>query len=117
MTNDEITFEHAVDNRTIVFTKENISLQPTGFAYAYPSKESFLSRPLDAYSAWMEWKQTKEKEFNKVTSFIAPVSKWWELKVVAKFHTNEEAQQAVEVVRECLETFHKDHTNNESKSE
>lgn len=78
-----------------------------GEVILFPSRALFEKYPLDAKAAWMEWKQKKEKEFNKVTSFISPVSKWWELKVVAKFHSHEEAQQAAEGIREYLKTFHK----------
>ena len=49
--------------RTIHLCDESLLIAPTGFAYAYPSKESFLANPLNAKAAWMEWKEARKPKY------------------------------------------------------
>lgn len=47
-------------NRTIILSEDSYIFTRTGFAYAYPSKESFLVNPLNACKAWQEWKEARK---------------------------------------------------------
>ena len=47
-------------NRKIILSEDSYIFTRTGFAYAYPSKESFLVNPLNACKAWQEWKEARK---------------------------------------------------------
>lgn len=108
-------------NCYVILCGDSLWMKHTGFAYAYPSKESFLANPLNACNAWMEWKEARKpkrwypqhgEEFwyidlslrPQMTHSHIPYSKWeGELNC---FQTEELCQQAAEAVRECLMKFH-----------
>lgn len=81
---------------------------------AFPSRALYEKYPLDAKKAWDEWAESRKPKYSLEIKFypfkdgkmLMSESEEFELQV----HSLEEAQQAAEAVRECLEKFHKDHT-------
>lgn len=61
---------------------ESLRLGSTGFAYAYPSEESFITNPLNARKAWLEWSEArKPKRWRAKSSSGVAVSEcegYWE---------------------------------------
>ena len=45
---------------TIILEGESLIVAPTGFMFAYPSEEDFLSNPFNALHTWMEWKESRK---------------------------------------------------------
>ena len=112
-------------NRYIILCDDSLWIKHTGFAYAYPSKESFLANPLNAPKTWKEWKEARvnkrwhpkdgEKfwhlnEFMNVVSSFYDKDSFDDYTMVNEtdncFQSYELCQQAAEAVRECLTKFH-----------
>lgn len=110
-------------NRKIILSEDSYIFTRTGFAYAYPSKESFLANPLNACKAWQGWKEARkpkrwraeygETYYSLRDSFT--VCDQYENNDSDNdcawnnynyFRTEEEAKQAAEEVKECLMKFH-----------
>ncbi|MDE6436633.1 MAG: hypothetical protein K2K69_03895 [Muribaculaceae bacterium] len=89
----------------------------------YPSRALYEKYPLDAYSAWMEWKEERKPKRWRADEG----GSYWHFGSTGKaairseyrttldnsrysignyFRTKEDAEQAVEVVREALTKFH-----------
>ena len=99
-------------NDIIEMRDVSLFLNPTGCAYAFPSKESFLANPLNARKAWTAWKESrKPKHYLKVyiEGFQDGTLSMPDVRITEylKFRTIDEVKQAAEVVRECLKNFHK----------
>ena len=80
-----------------------------GFCILYPSRALYEKYPLDAYSAWMEWKETKKsKSTFVVKAFIGEENGvgWNVINEHFTFDSEEEAQQAADGIREYLKKFH-----------
>ena len=95
-----------------------------GIVIFYPSRALYEKYPLDAYSAWMEWKGSRRPKRWRAKQY----EKYWYLdrRFIPKdvnadansefdstnyengnyFRTKEEAQQAAEVVKEALRKFY-----------
>ena len=104
---------------------ETLCIRSTGFAYIYPTQESFVQNPLEAAKAWAEWKEArKSKRWRTQTGEI-----YWYIdgaldvrhdkedylstdkKRYARgnyFRTEELAQRAAEAVCEALAKFHEE---------
>ena len=110
-------------NCYVILCGDSLWMKHTGFAYAYPSKESFLANPLNACNAWMEWKEARKpkrwraKEVEGYWWIMGDGSLMHERDLRCKidearythgnyFRTRELAEQAAEAVRETLENFH-----------
>lgn len=131
----EVTLKEIRDVVIVFETSEGGLLTPpmiyqlhTGFIPYYPSEESFLKYPLDAYTAWMEWKEarkpkrwraTKGEEFWQLDEAFRPYRDI-ELNVTIDnlhyesgnyFRTEKEALQAAEIVKEALQKFHEKKMN------
>ena len=94
---------------------ESLRLGSTGFAYAYPSEESFLANPLNARKVWQEWLEArKPKHYLKVyiEGFQDGTLSMPDVRITEwlKFRTIDEVKQAAEGIREYLMNFHKQHT-------
>lgn len=88
-----------------------------GIELLYPSKELYEKYPLDAYSAWMEWKNSKKKIELFFDMKIAEENSDELLSseyVLYEFNSYEEANQATEVVKEALQKFYGKNNKNES---
>lgn len=94
-----------------------------GVCQLYPSRALYEKYPLDAKKAWDEWASDRKPKRWILTVgeeyfSISGCAKIIKLKyldnaidaelerVYNRFRTEEEAQQAAEAVRECLEKFH-----------
>lgn len=108
VTDEEIIFRDKNTIGIIHFEGESLLIQPTGFAYAYPSKEAFLAHPLEARKAWNEWAEERKPKVKLRVSYeiIEGCLHGSSSFPTLEFHTEEEAQQAAEAVRECLAKFH-----------
>ena len=130
-----ITFIRNVGNALITTTESN-NYGEKGNVYAggecllYPSKELYEKYPLDAYSAWMEWKAERKPKRWRAKKYQG----YYYIdiiggRIVTKydtdereepdnnkydsynyFRTEEEAKQAAEAVRETLAKFHERNT-------
>ncbi len=104
---------------------ETTEIQPTGFAFIYPSRGSFLDQPLDARAAWMEWDEGRKPkrwragekgEYWLIETDLAPTRQKDDFIIFDDdnyeagnyFRTQEEAARAAEVVREALAKFHQE---------
>lgn len=106
--NDEM-IEIGIDGHGLISIPTKNNIFQSGLAQLYPNDDYFKKYTFDGHTAWMEWKSQRESEIRKPECTITDVNKWWELKVIAKFHSAKEAERGAEAVRECLENFHKDH--------
>lgn len=105
---------------------ESLRLGSTGFAYAYPSEESFITNPLNARKAWLEWSEARkpkrwragfEESYWRILLDLEVGYKADMYDVVDNdtyksgnyFRTIELAKQAAEGIREYLMNFHKQH--------
>lgn len=99
-----------------------------GVPTLFPSRALYEKYPLDAYSAWMEWKSERTPKRWRAEKW----KPYWYLdrRLISKectadvnsdfdrtnykngnmFRSKEEAQQAAEAVRECLAKFHEENT-------
>lgn len=79
----------------------------------YPSRALYEEYPLDAYSAWMEWQESRKPKY----ILAVKISSWYDGddgredeeygdNEWFRFKTEEEARQAAEAVRETLYKFH-----------
>lgn len=119
-------------NCIIKLCDESLWMKHTGFAYAYPSKDSFLANPLNAPKAWKEWKEARVnkrwhpkdgEKFWHLNEFMNVVSSCYDEeslddftlveKTVNCFQSYELCQQAAQAVRETLEKFHETILRNE----
>ena len=95
----------------------------------YPSRALYERYPLDAYSAWMEWKEARKP---KIWRAERGSKYWWfndefEIRCNADirdsidnnradfgnyFRTEEEAKQAAGIVKDALQKFHEQHEKN-----
>lgn len=107
--NDEM-IEIGIDGHGLISIPTKNNIFQSGLAQLYPNDEYFKKYAFDGHSAWMEWKTQRESMFRKPECTITDVNKWWELKVVAKFHSAEEAEKGAETVRLCLKSLHENHT-------
>lgn len=111
------------DSGTIIINP-NGKRKVFGSAILYPSRAFYEKYPLDAYSAWMEWKEARKPKRWRAKQY----EKYWYLdrRFIAKsciagpnesfdntnyengnyFRTKEEAEQATEAVKEALQKFH-----------
>ncbi len=92
---------------------ESLILTPTGFAYAYPSKDSFIKHPLDAYSAWQDWKEVRKPKYvlQVQMRLISNHGKTIEdYECVEVEMSDIDLTQAAEAVRECLMKLYEQHT-------
>lgn len=104
----------------------NGKVDANGAILLYPSKELYEKYPLDAYAAWQEWKEARKPKRWRAKKYQG----YYYIdiiggRIVTKydtdereepdnnkydsynyFRTEEEAQQAAEVVRETLQKFH-----------
>lgn len=110
-------------NRKIILSEDSYIFTRTGFAYAYPSKESFLANPLNACKAWQGWKEARKPKRWRAEYGETYYSLRDNFTVCDQyenndsdndcawnnynyFRTEEEAKQAAEEVKECLMKFH-----------
>ena len=124
----EVKLHYGNDSPEFTFnSKGQWSIGRDSQAALYPSRALYEKYPLDPYSAWMEWKESRKpkrwraekgERYWVVDSVCNPV-RYRETHAPFDddcyeagnyFRTEEEAQQAAEAVRETLEKFHKDHT-------
>ncbi|MDE5858539.1 MAG: hypothetical protein K2H32_09320 [Muribaculaceae bacterium] len=118
-----ITSEHSSDNNIELFPDGRFS--KNGDCLLYPSLALYEKYPLDPYSAWMEWKESRQpkrwrakkgERYWVVDSVCEPVS-YQESNVIFDddcykvgnyFRTEEEAEEATKLVKETLLKFHED---------
>lgn len=77
-----------------------------GICLLFPSKDLYEKYPLDAYSAWMEWAESRKSKYNvKITLSEGKEDKYpGEYEV--QFNDLKEAQQAAKEARKTLESFY-----------
>lgn len=100
-----------------------------GMTIIYPSRALYEKYPLDAYSAWMEWKEARKP---KIWRAERGSKYWWfndefEIRCNADirdsidnnradfgnyFRTEEVAKQAAGIVKDALQKFHEQHEKN-----
>lgn len=114
------------DTGKIYLTRESLILACTGFAFAYPSEESFKQYPLDAVQAWKEWKESRKpkrwraKKGEKYYCFteelqVYPCCDDYEIFDNSRhehgnyFRTEELTEEAIKGVKEYLKKFHEEH--------
>lgn len=98
-----------------------LSCSLDGVILLYPSRELYEKYPLDAYSAWMEWKESRKPKrwhpkngegFWGISTTLQPLyypisdEKFDWKSDLNHFETHELAKQAAEKVKECLIKFH-----------
>ena len=105
-------------------TKTDGRAYEDGSCIIYPSRALYEKYPLDPYSAWMEWKEARKPkrwraeadgEYWYLSAFIIPETTNDNLlnsdnnlyKCGNYFRSEEEAQQAADLVRKTIEEFHK----------
>ena len=123
-----LKFERIREDELLIFrdtTGVTMLYHPSGKYYkdgevdVYPSKELYEKYPLDAYSAWMEWKEARKPKRWRAKNGEG----YWRLNVMGEaviavehntdvdndgynfgnyFSTEEEAQQAADVIRKTL---------------
>ena len=85
----------------------------SGLVDMFPSKELYEEYPLDAYSAWMEWKESRKYVLEvEVSSWldgedgreceVYDGKKWFH------FDSKEELEQSKEAIKEVLQKFHEE---------
>ena len=80
-----------------------------GQCILYPSRALYEKYPLDAYSAWMEWKESRKPKFTFVVkSFIGKENSVGNCVINEHFifDSQEEAEQAAKLVKDTLLKFH-----------
>ena len=105
---------------------ETLCIRSTGFAYIYPTQESFEQNPLNAAKAWQEWKEArKPKQWTPkegetyffINDFFNVVGEFYyeddldsetRVRVGNCYPTERLGQQAAEAVREALAKFHEE---------
>ena len=108
----KVTHTHVIltcGTRTIHLCDESLLITPTGFAYAYPSKESFLANPLNAKAAWMEWKEARKPKYvlQAELRLISNNGKTVEdYECVEMEVSNIDWTEVPEAVKEALQKFH-----------
>lgn len=98
----------------VIYTLTNGVMYSNTLPIIFPSRAFYEKYPLDPYSAWMEWKEARKPRF-KFEVYLSGYDNGVMMADIAvkeqfQFKTYEEIMQAAEAVRECLEKFHKDHT-------
>lgn len=103
--------------------EETLCIRTTGFAYLYPTQESFEQNPLNAAKAWQEWKEARKPKRWRAEYGEMYFSLRNDFTVCDQYENNdsynefawdnynyfrtiEEAQQAAEVIKEALQKFH-----------
>ena len=113
MTLAEITRNHPIDSCFITLVgKGTVHLYQTGkevnneaIVILYPSRALYEKYPLDAYSAWMEWKESRDKKtYMQVNVFSEDGDVLIDEAIVNI--TQKQVEQIVTEVNEVLQEFH-----------
>ena len=94
-------------------TKADGRAYEDGSCIIYPSRALYEKYPLDAYSAWLEWKESRKSKY-VLQAQLRLVSNDGEMiedyECVEVEVSDIDLTQAAEAVRETLEKFHSNHT-------
>ena len=112
-----VTFIRNVGNALITTTENNNyteigSIYVGGVCLLYPSKELYEKYSLDAYSAWMEWKESRKPKYalQAQIRLISNNGKTIEDYECVEVEVSDiDLTQAAEAVKKALQEFHESH--------
>ena len=104
-----ITPIQSSDNNIELFPDGRFS--KNGDCLLFPSRALYEKYPLDAYSAWMEWEKSSKSKVELRVSYVIKrgcLNGCGDFEPLV-FHSDEEAKQAADGIREYLKKFHETH--------